>query len=162
MTPTTGQTRDPTAPAVRHTASATPLWLIAVFLGMIATALVMQGPAGVLPSAAAQTGGLTGARGVYAFAGQIDHNRFGLFMMDVDEGTVWCYEIDGSGPTRQMRLVAARSWIYDRYLHDFNCAEPSLRMIEQLVAQQRADALKAARPDASATERSNASGGSPP
>ncbi|MCG3125262.1 MAG: hypothetical protein CHACPFDD_00079 [Phycisphaerae bacterium] len=145
----------------RPSAPATPLWLIAIFLGMIATALVMQGPSG-MPAAVAQTGGLTGARGVYAFAGQIDHNRFGLFMMDVDEGTVWCYEIDGSGPTRQMRLVAARSWIYDRYLHDFNCAEPSLRMIEQLVAQQRAEALKAARPDATTPDRSNSGGGSQP
>jgi hypothetical protein len=79
-----------------------------------------------------------GARGIYAFTGQLDHNRYGLFMLDIEQGTIWCYEIDNVGGVRKLRLTAARSWIYDRYLRDFNCAAPDFRAVQQLVAQQRA------------------------
>ena len=48
---------------------------------------------------------MAGARGIFAFTGQIDQNRFGLFMMDVDSSNVWCYEyLPGS---RKLKLVAA-------------------------------------------------------
>ncbi len=116
----------------------TALWIIAVLLGMIASAMWTRGPGdGFLPRALAQNQPRAGARGVFAFTGQIDHNRFGLFMLDVDQGTIWCYEIDNAGGTRKLRLVAARTFIYDRYLKDFNCDEPSFRMVQKLVAQQR-------------------------
>ena len=114
------------------------LWVIAVLLALIAGTLWGRPASNVLPAAFAQNQPLAGARGVYAFTGQLDHNRHGLFMLDVDQGTIWCYEIDSSGGTRKLRLIAARSWVYDRYLQDFNCAPPDFRMVQDLVAQQRA------------------------
>ncbi len=117
------------------------LWIIAVLLGVIASAMWTRGlGGGFLPQALAQNQARAGARGVFAFSGQIDHNRFGLFMLDVDQGTIWCYEIDNAGGTRKLRLIAARTFIYDRYLKDFNCDEPSFRMVQKLVAQQRNEA----------------------
>lgn len=117
------------------------LWIIAVLLGMIASAMWTRGPGdGFLTQALAQNQPMAGARGVFAFTGQIDHNRFGLFMLDVDQGTIWCYEIGTAAGTRKLRLVAARTFIYDRYLKDFNCDEPSFRMVQRLVAQQRNEA----------------------
>ncbi len=125
-------------PAGARRGGQTVLWVIAVLLGMIASAMWTRGPAeGFLPSALAQGQQGAGARGVFAFTGQIDHNRFGLFMLDVDQGTIWCYEIDKAGGTRKLRLVAARTFIYDRYLKDFNCDNPSFRMVQKLVDQQR-------------------------
>jgi hypothetical protein len=59
-------------------------------------------------------------------------------MLDVDSGTIWCYELASADGMRKLRLVAARTWIYDRYLQDFNCAPPDFRMVQQLVAEQRA------------------------
>ena len=59
-------------------------------------------------------------------------------MLDIEQGTVWCYEIDNVGDVHKLRLTAARSWVYDRYLRDFNCAGLDLRAVQQLVAQQRA------------------------
>jgi hypothetical protein len=103
-------------------------WVIAVVLAAIAGALWVRPAGGLLPAASAQNQRLAGARGVYAFTGQLDQSRHGLFMLDVDSA-------DG---TRKLRLVAARSWVYDRYLQDFNCASPDFRMVQRLVAQQRA------------------------
>ncbi len=111
-------------------------WVIAVLLAFIAGVLWTR-PASVAPLAFAQTAPLVGARGVYAFTGQLDHNRHGLFMLDIEQGTVWCYEIENVGGVRKLRLTAARSWIYDRYLRDFNCAEPTSKQVQELVEQER-------------------------
>jgi hypothetical protein len=115
----------------------TPLWIVAVLLAFVAGALWRSGSA-VLPAALAQGQAVAGARGVYAFTGQIEPNRYGLFMLDIEQGTVWCYAIDNQAGTRKLRLIAARSWLYDRYLRDFNSAEPTYRTVQQLVARQRA------------------------
>lgn len=118
--------------------SNTAHWVIAVLLAFIAGVLWTHLPGHGAPTAWAQTAPLVGARGVYAFTGQLDHNRYGLFMLDIEQGTIWCYELDNVGGVRKLRLTAARSWIYDRYLRDFNCAEPTCKQVEQLVEQQRA------------------------
>lgn len=112
-------------------------WLIAILLAVIATALWLRPPGSFVPAAHAQNQPLAGARGVYAFTGPLDRDQYGLFMLDVDQGTIWCYGFETTGGTRKLRLIAARSWIYDRYLQDFNCAEPDFREIQALVSQQR-------------------------
>ena len=116
----------------------TPIWLGVCLLAFIAGMLWSQPQQGLLPSALAQSGPLAGARGIYAFTGQLDSaGRQGLFMLDIEQGTVWCYAIEQTGGNRKLRLIAARTWLYDRYLRDFNNAEPSYRMVQELVAKQR-------------------------
>jgi hypothetical protein len=119
-------------------------WVIAVLLAFIAGLLWMRPLGQIAPAALAQSVPLVGARGVYAFTGQLDHNRYGLFMLDIEQGTIWCYEIDNVGGVRKLRLTAARSWVYDRYLRDFNCAEPTCKQVEELLEQQRSMAGPAA------------------
>ena len=123
----------------------TGLWIITVLLAVIATAMVLRWDEATLTrSAWAQAlnpgaGPGAGARGIYAFTGQLDSRSFGLFMLDVDSGTVWCYEMvrNRSSDPVFMRLVAARSWLYDRYLEEFNVAAPTPTEVRQLVEQQR-------------------------
>jgi len=122
-------------------------WVMTVALVVIATALVMRRDAGWLTrSALGQSeesegigGGVrAGARGIYAFSGQLTSKTYGLFMVDVDTGTIWCYELSrGSNNELQMRLVAARSWIFDRYLEEFNVGEPIPAAVEAMVQRQR-------------------------
>ena len=131
-----GTTNQPSQPIART--DPTVLWVIAILLAIIATALWTRPSGSLLTPALAQGPALAGARGIYAFTGQIDSNRSGLFMLDVDQGTIWCYELENAGGARKLRLIAARTWIYDRYLQDFNCAPPDFRMVQQLVAEQRA------------------------
>lgn len=114
----------------------TPIWIIAVLLAFIAGSLWHNSDQNLIATASAQNN-VAGARGVFAFTGQIDQGAFGLFMIDIEQGTVWCYEIENQGGVRQLRLAAARTWIYDRYLRDFNCAQPDFRKVQELVAKQR-------------------------
>ena len=113
-----------------------PYWVIAVLLAVIAVGVWLR-PAEpwIRPAFGQQQ--LAGARGVYAFTGQLDRDQYGLFMLDIDQGTLWCYAFETVGETRKLRLVAARTWVYDRYLQDFNCAPPDFRMVQQLVSEQR-------------------------
>ena len=123
-------------PVTRATPGQGVYWVIAVLLAAIAGGLWFHTPAPWDRPALAQQA-LAGARGVYAFTGQLDRDQYGLFMMDVDQGTIWCYAFERAGETRKLRLVAARTWVYDRYLQDFNCAAPDFRMVQQLVSEQR-------------------------
>jgi len=116
--------------------------MLTVVLAVLATVLILERDDAIwLKSAQAQrvSGiGQAGARGIYAFTGQLTAKTFGLFMMDVDAGTIWCYEIDrGQHGEPQIKLVAARSWIYDRYLEEFNVAEPVPGAVRAMVEQQR-------------------------
>ncbi|MHC4611740.1 MAG: hypothetical protein ACYS7M_15490, partial [Planctomycetota bacterium] len=114
------------------------LWVIAVCLVIIATCLVLQvqdrGTVNAQPVTQA------GARGIFAFTGQLTKGTYGVFMVDVDAGTLWCYEyVSGK---RTLRFVASRSWVYDRYLEEFNAGDPPVAEIERLVEEQRARKLQ--------------------
>ncbi|MCG8409079.1 MAG: hypothetical protein MI923_28060 [Phycisphaerales bacterium] len=113
----------------------TVLWLIAILLAIIATVLVVR-PSDVLslPPAYGNTS-MMGARGIFAFTGQLDKHSYGLFMMDVDSSNVWCYQYVPT--TRKLKLVAARSFLYDRYLEDHNCEEPTPATTKMMLDQQR-------------------------
>ncbi len=122
----------------------TALWIIVVLLAIIATVLVLRVDGLRLErSALAQAEGLgtgaVGARGIYAFSGQLTPKTFGLFMLDVDTGTIWCYELSrAANDELLLRLVAARSWVSDRYLEEFNVADPVPGAVRMMVQQQRA------------------------
>ncbi|MFH0980226.1 MAG: hypothetical protein V2A79_01640 [Planctomycetota bacterium] len=132
------------APGPRETRSPqVAMWLIAGFLGVIATCLVLRLDGPVVGQAFGQAVSQAGARGVFAFTGQVTKNTFGVFMVDVDAGTIWCYEWnEGKGC---LRLVAARTWRYDRYLEEFNACAPGPREVEHLVEIERAERLQKTR-----------------
>lgn len=125
-------------PASRQTV----LWVIALLLAVIATTLVLRLDESSMSRSAAwaqmPTGaGRVGARGIYAFTGQVTRNSYGVFMLDVDTGTIWCYELSGATDgAKQLRLVAARSWIFDRYLEEFNVGDPTPAAVADLVEKQ--------------------------
>ena len=77
---------------------------------------------------------------------QIDRDRYGLAMVDEASETVWIYEINsrGAGENR-LRLLAARSWKYDRRLEDLNNAEPrpeQIRMLLESIEERRKEPNK--------------------
>lgn len=126
-------------PAARVARAHPVWWIIAVSLAVIALHMTFgSGDSGFPVPAMAQSVGSAGARGIFAFSGQLTPGTHGVYMVDVDAGTIWCYEYVQLGATRGLRLASARSWIFDRYLEDYNTDEPSSAEIEQLVKQQRA------------------------
>lgn len=122
----------------------TVLWVIAILLAVIATVLLSRWDDAVFSKAAyaqlADPGGVAGgARAVYAFPGQVTARSYGVFMLDADTGTLWCYELQRKGTTDEprLKLVAARSWVYDRHLEEFNTADPIPSEVRAMVQQQR-------------------------
>lgn len=130
-----------TEPTVRTAVASAPrerqtvLWIIALLLAVIATALLMRGSASSWVAPAFGDSPMVGARGVFAFTGQLDKSSYGLFMVDVDNRTVWCYQYLPS--TRKLRLVAARSFGHDRYLEDYNIEDPTIEDVKGLLNEQR-------------------------
>ena len=111
-------------------------WLgVAAVSAAVAVWLIDRRPAPALEAAYAQTAAPAplGARGIYMCPAQLGSTTFGLYMIDVDAGTLWCYEYTPN----QLRLVAARSWIFDRYLEEYNVAGLRPADVAKLVQQQR-------------------------
>ncbi len=121
----------------RARSQTTAHWIIAILLTVVATCLVIRMVDGTswLPEAKAQTARL-GAHGIFAFTGQLGARTYGLFMVDVDAGNVWCYEY--MPEKSKLRLVAGRSFLYDRYLEEFNTESPTPAEVAQLVDRMRA------------------------
>jgi hypothetical protein len=52
---------------------------------------------------------------------QIERDKYGLAMVDMVNQTLWIYELNSMGPAHnRLRLLAARSWQYDRLLKQYN------------------------------------------
>jgi hypothetical protein len=112
----------------------TVLWIIAILLAIIATTLIVRSQDPLALPRAYGDQPVAGAHGVYAFTGQLDKNRYGLFMMDVDSSCVWCYEyLPG---TRKLHLVAARSFRFDRYLENYMNDQPFMDEVQAMLKEQ--------------------------
>ncbi len=115
-------------------------WVIAVSLAVIAFELATRSGSISLQSVLAQPATGAGAGGVFAFSGQLSKGSYGIFLVDVDAGTIWTYEYVAA--KRCLRLAAARSWRYDRYLEDYNTCDLPPQVVEQMVDEQRRQQLQ--------------------
>jgi hypothetical protein len=120
------------------------LWLIAI--GLLANAAILlsrgQTPDIVLDRSALAQGGATpntgqllGARGIYMMPAQLGPATFGLYLLDVDSGTICVYK--ATPETSHFRLMAARSFKYDRFLEDLNNEHLTPKEVQKLVEDQR-------------------------
>jgi len=65
---------------------------------------------------------------------QIERDSYGIVMVDKTKQTIWVYELNSKGPAHnRLRLLAARSWSYDRLLEDLNTAEPRPKQVRMLL-----------------------------
>lgn len=125
-----------------HTAPHPVFWMIAGALMVMATVMIVRSDSGLGAGwgssqglAFGQSVSSGGARGLFAFSGQLSKGKFGLYMVDVDAMTLWVYEyLPQKGC---LRLAAARTWRYDRYLENFNACGLPPDAIEDMVDQQR-------------------------
>jgi hypothetical protein len=114
-------------------------WVIAVALVVIATVLVVRPNGARIPmldnAALAQPVSSGGARGLFAFSGQLSKSTYGLYMVDMDTMTIWAYEyLPQKGC---LRLAAARTWRYDRYLENHNICDLAPDAVERMIEDQR-------------------------
>jgi len=81
-----------------------------------------------------------GARGLFAFSGQLSKTTYGVYMVDLDAMTTWVYEyLPQKGC---LRLAAARTWRYDRYLENYNICDLPPEVVEQMIEDQRQHRLQ--------------------
>lgn len=110
-------------------------WIISISLAVIAVTMVLRPGGGFDRTAFAQSSRSAGAHGIYSFSGQIGKNAYGVFMVDVDMGTIWCYRFDQG--SKVLTLVAGRDWNFDRHLKNWSTSPPP-EVIEQELEKRRA------------------------
>ena len=107
-------------------------WLMVILLTVI---VVMLGSELFSSSsgADAKTGWAGGEEGkVFAIAGQITKDTYGLYLVDMKNSTICVYRLTNTG---QLKLAAARTFIYDCQLDSYN-TEPKPKDVAKLVAKQ--------------------------
>jgi len=72
--------------------------------------------------------------GILVIPVQVERDSYGLAMVDTVSQTLWIYELNNRGPAHnRLRLLAARSWRYDRLLQQYNTAEPKPEQVKMLL-----------------------------
>jgi len=103
------------------------LYLNAIVMVAILVALLSRGSStGLLPTAfaspPAQAQPIAGGGSIYLMPGQLSVNSWGCYIMDIDAQTLCCYQFYPG--EKQLRLVAARNFHWDRKLGNYNTAPP--------------------------------------
>jgi hypothetical protein len=101
------------------------LYVNAVVMVAILVTLLTRGGGSVLPAAfGAPTQGqpIAGGGSIFLMPGQLSVNSWGCYIMDIDAQTLCCYQFYPG--EKQLRLVAARNFHWDRKLGNYNTAPP--------------------------------------
>jgi DNA-binding transcriptional ArsR family regulator len=108
-----------------------------MLFGILAAGLVYIWVAGNLikmpvDAEAAQQADSTGR--ILVVPAQIDRDSYGIVMVDTRLQNLWVYKLDGRATAHnRLRLLAARNWEYDKFLEEFNTAEPTPKQVKELL-----------------------------
>ncbi len=124
-------------------------------VGLLAAVLLFHTPAQLHPAQAAAD--LTGAPAILAVPIQISRENQGIALIDTRSRTLWIYEFfDRQTGFKQIRLMAARSWEYDRLLTEWNSAEPTPQQIRTVLENiHQKQMLESIQPEQPAGEKTN-------
>ena len=109
-------------------------WLLAMVLAAAALCLFLIRTRIPLTTAKAESRTGTEKSEILVVPMQLDRDCYGVAMVDTVSQTLWIYEINNRGPAyNRLKLVAARSWRYDRELEQYNTAEPKPEQVRALL-----------------------------
>lgn len=113
------------------------LYLNASLLFAVLVALVTRGSVDFATPAFAQQvpQPIAGGAGFFLMPAQFSTNKWGCYVMDVDAQTLVAYEYNPGD--RTLRLSAARSFVYDRQLKEYNTGSPTPAEVAKLVEMER-------------------------
>jgi hypothetical protein len=122
---------------VRNNRLTVALYINAGLLALIVTILLARsGPPNMLPAAYAQNQlPIGGGAGVFIVPAQFASNVFGCYLMDIDAQTLCAYQFFPAD--KQLRLIAARNFRWDRRLTHFNTDLPTPEEVEQMIQQEQ-------------------------
>ena len=111
-------------------------WLVVVALGLLAAGLLVElGRATAQdhvapPDVAADQPAPAAPPSVFAVAGQVTRDGYGIYLVDMGNQTLCVYQYVPS--MKKLHLLAARTYAFDTQLDDYN-TEPSPREIRNMV-----------------------------
>ena len=112
----------------------------ALLVALLVALLTRGGGSGpsLLPAALAQNqqSAIGGGAGVFIVPAQFSETSYGCYIMDVDAQTVCAYQYFG----KQLKLVAARHFRWDRRLHQFNSENPTPDDVRKMIEREEQDA----------------------
>ena len=115
------------------------LWVNAALLATIVIVLLARSGSPSFPNFASPAYGqqmpIGGGGGVFIVPGQFSVNTWGCYLMDIDAQTLCAYQFYPAD--KQLRLIAARYFRYDRRLHNFNTGTPSPDEVNSLVTAEQ-------------------------
>ena len=112
------------------------LWANAILLGGILIAMLARGHGPWLTSAAyAEQAPIAGGAGVFVMPGQLGDRQFGCYLLDVDAQNLIVYQYEPG--SRHLTFVAARSYKYDRKMHDFSTSPPTEEIRKLMEKEQQ-------------------------
>ena len=118
----------------RSSATVIGLWAVAALLLANLVAGFMRSDSSLLPTAFAQRQPpIAGGAGVFVMPAQLSRDAWGCYLMDVDRGSLCVYQFHPG--TKQLQFLAARSFINDTKLSNYNTT-PSLQDVIDLVNKQ--------------------------
>ena len=111
-------------------------WATVVLLSALSGALVTQA---LWTSAEARAQTTTsGKDNVFAMAGQLSKDNYGIFLVDSGNSTMAIYEwVPDRVQGRMLRLVATRNFAFDLQLDDYNNAAKTPREIKEIAEKQK-------------------------
>ena len=119
----------------RRQGIASARWLVIGLLAVIAACLLVE--VGLTASSADRAplaGGSAAGDRVLVVAGQVTRDSYGLYLIDQANRTICVYQWSAS--SRKLRLVAARTYVYDLKLDQYN-TEPDPLEIKKLSDKAR-------------------------
>lgn len=124
-------------------------------MGIAAAALLLRSPFEPFAARAAESAAST----ILAVPVQISRDNQGIALIDTRSRTIWVYEFfDRQTGFKQIRLMAARSWEYDRLLSEWNSADPTPQQIravlENIHQKQMLEAIQPTPPEAEKNNQS--------
>ena len=109
-------------------------WVLTALVVIGAASLLLVGNKWGSPANAQVQPQFSGDGSIMVVPIQTSRDSYGLAMVDTESQTLWIYELNNRAPTHdRLRLLAARSWRYDRLLQRYNTAEPKPEQVRMLV-----------------------------
>jgi hypothetical protein len=109
-------------------------WLLPVLLTFILLYLLFTGGRPYNWAGAQQQFQAVTGDNIMVIPVQLDRDSYGVAMVDTLRETLWIYEVNNRGPANnRLRLLAARSFRYDRMLEEYNTAEPKPKQVKLLL-----------------------------
>ena len=109
-------------------------WRLIALLSLIVAVLAIASSRPRSDALASISSGGAGDGNIVVVPIQTARDGYGIAMVDLQGKTLWIYEIGArTGSQSRLRLLAARSWKYDRMLTEYNTGEPTPEQVRAIL-----------------------------